>query len=143
MRQRGFTLLELLVATVIMGLAVAGLLSGISTSLRNAARLADYDRVTLLARAQMDALLLNPALPQFSILEGAFDPALVGGVRAGWRARATPFEMPQGRQVGTLVLERIELEVWWMAGEKRRTFTLDAYRRRPLRAGDLALAPQP
>ena len=51
----------MLVATLIMGMAVVGLLSAISTSMRNAARLTDYDRVAMLARAQMDALLLEPA----------------------------------------------------------------------------------
>ena len=35
--QRGFTLLEILVATTIMGVAVVGLLSSLSTSMRNAA----------------------------------------------------------------------------------------------------------
>ena len=47
----------------------------------------------------------------------------MGGVEAGWRARVTPFEMPPSHGPGTPILERIELEVWWMAGEKRRTFT--------------------
>ena len=37
--KRGFTLLEMIVATTIMGIAVAGLMSGISSSTRNAARL--------------------------------------------------------------------------------------------------------
>jgi general secretion pathway protein I len=138
MRQRGFTLLEVLVATLIMGVAVVGLLSAISTSMRNAARLANYDRVTLLSRAQMDALLMNRSLPPFSILEGRFDPALVGGMQAGWRGRVTPFEMPANRAPGAAILERIELEVWWMAGDNRRTFTLDAFRRKRLRPGDLA-----
>jgi general secretion pathway protein I len=137
MRQRGFTLLEVLVATLIMGLAVVGLLSSISTSMRNAARLADYDRVVLLARAEMDALLLNRSLPELAILQGSFDPALAGGRESGWRARVTPFEMPPGRGVGTPVLERVELEVWWMAGDTRRTFTLDAFRRKQLRPDDL------
>jgi general secretion pathway protein I len=142
MRQRGFTLLELLVATLIMGIAVVGLLSSISTSMRNAARLADYDRVVLLARAQMDALLLNRSLPEFSILQGSFDPALAGGRDSGWSARVTPFEMPPGRGVGTPVLERIELEVWWMSGENRRTFTLDAFRRKRLLPDDLLVIGQ-
>lgn len=138
MRTRGFTLLEVLVATLIMGLAVVGLLSAISTSMRNAARLTDYDRVAMVARSQMDALLTTRRLPDLSILEGKYAPALMGGTEAGWRARVSPFEMPPGRGPGTAILERIELEVWWMAGEKRRTFTLDAFRRKRLRESDLA-----
>lgn len=144
MRQKGFTLLEVLVATLIMGLAVVGLLSAISTSLHNAARLSDYDRVALLARAQMDALLLNRRLPPFSILHGTFDPALAGVMESGWRARLTPFEMPPNRAAGTYVLERVELEVWWMAGAgNRRTFTLDAFRRVRLRPDELAALGSP
>ena len=143
MRTRGFTLLEVLVATLIMGLAVVGLLSAISTSMRNAARLTDYDRVAMVARSQMDALLTNRRLPQLSILEGRYAPALMGGMEAGWRARVSPFETPPDRGPGTAILERIELEIWWMAGEKRRTFTLDAFRRKQLREGDLAAMGKP
>jgi|SRR5215472_3320868 general secretion pathway protein I len=138
MKERGFTLLEVLVATLIMGVAVVGLLSSVSTSMRNASRVTDYDRVALLARAQMDSLLLNRHLPEFSVLQGSFDPALLGDREGGWRARVTPFEMPVNRYVGAWVLERVELEVWWMAGGGRRTFTLDAYRRKLLRQEDLA-----
>lgn len=138
MKERGFTLLEVLVATLIMGVAVVGLLSSVSTSLRNAARVTDYDRVTLVARAQMDALLLNRRLPWYSVIEGSFDPALIGGRESGWRARVTPFEMPLNHGVGASVLERIELEVWWMNGASRRTFTLDAFRRKVLQVDDIA-----
>jgi len=137
-RRRGFTLLEVLVASLIMGIAVVGLLSAISTSIRNAARLANHDRIALIARAKMDSLLLNTAIPQFSVLEGAIDPALMGGVEAGWRARVTPFEMPLARSAGTPVLQRIELEIWWMAGGQRRTFTLDGFRRQKLTAADMS-----
>jgi len=138
MRQRGFTLLEVLIATLIMGLAVVGLLSAISTSLRGAARLTDYDRAAILARAKMDALLLDRALPPFSVLHGEFGDSILGGVRAGWRARVTPFDMPANRGPGTQILERIELEIWWMAGDQRRTFLLDAFRRKQLRGDDIA-----
>jgi general secretion pathway protein I len=136
-RQQGFTLLEVLVATVIMGIAVVALLSGISASLRNAARVTDYDRAVLVGRAKMDSLLADSRLPKLAILEGPFDPALMGGVQAGWRARATLFETPRNISPGVPVLERVELEVWWMAGENRRTYTLEGFRRHILREGEL------
>ena len=87
----------------------------------------------------MDSLLLTRRLPWFSVVQGSFDPALIGGREAGWRARVTPFE----RGAGASVLERIELEVWWKNGDDRRTFTLDAFRRKVLRADDLAAMGQP
>ena len=142
MKERGFTLLEVLVATLIMGLAVVGLLSAISVSMRNAARVTDYDRVALLARAQMDSLLLTRRLPWYSVVQGPFDPAIIGGREAGWRARVTPFEKALVPGVGNSVLERIELEVWWKNGDDRRTFTLDAFRRKVLRADDIAVLGQ-
>jgi prepilin-type N-terminal cleavage/methylation domain-containing protein len=138
MKRNGFTLLEVLIATLIMGLAVVGLLSAISTSMRSAARLTDYDRVALLAKAQMDGLLLNVHLPPFAVIGGEFDRASTGGVQAGWRARVSPFDTPAARGPGTQILERIELEIWWMSGPQRRTFTLEAFRRKQLRADDLA-----
>ncbi|PYT32385.1 MAG: hypothetical protein DMG57_01960 [Acidobacteria bacterium] len=137
-RERGFTLLEVLVATVIMGIAVIGLLSAISTSLRNADRLTNYDRVAEIARAKMDSLLVDQHLPEFAILQGAIDRSLTGGAEAGWRARVTPFERPAGRAPGTPVLERIELEIWWTVGDNKRTFTLDAFRRKLLLPQDAA-----
>ncbi len=139
MRSRGFTLLEMLVATTIMGIAVVSLLAGLSTSLRNAARLTEADRIALLARRQMDALLLDPRLPKFTVIAAEFDPSLTGGVRAGWRARVTPFEMQPKAGPGASLLERVELEIWWAVSEDRqRTFRLEAYRRGVLSPTDAA-----
>jgi len=127
-RSRGFTLLEMLVATTVMGLAVVGLLSNISTSLRNASSLTELDRAALVAKRTMDELLVNSRLPLESPLEGQFDPAATG-MKGGWRAVVTPFEAPPRPGPGTEVLDRLELEVWWMSGMRRRSITLDAYRR--------------
>src|ERR1700732_2586944 len=102
-----------------MGVAVVGLLSAISTSMRSAARLTDYDRVAILAKAQMDALRLNLHLPPFSVIGGECGSASTAGVQAGWRARTTPFDTAAGRSAGTQILERIELEIWWMSGQQR------------------------
>ena len=136
-RQRGFTLLEVLVATLIMGIAVAGILSAISASTRNAARLTQYDRASLLARQKMDELLVDLKLPRKMPIEGRWNPAQAGGVEAGWRARVLPFEAAPGSGPGQWVMDRIELEIWWNEGSTRRAFMLEGYRRGILRAGDL------
>lgn len=128
MTSRGFTLLEMMVATLVMAIAVVGLLSGISASTRNAVRVGDADRAVLLARAKMDELLLDRGLPRGGVVQGAIDAALLGGRNGGWTARLTPFENPPILAPGAQAIDRIELEIWWMAGEDRRTFRLDGYR---------------
>lgn len=128
LRSRGFTLLEMLVATVIMGIAVVGLLSNLSTSLRNASRLNDYDKVTLLARRTMNELLLDRGLPKDRVIEGRYTRE-AAGVEGGWRARVTEFEAPPEPRPGSIVVERVELEIWWMSGDRRRGFALEGFRR--------------
>lgn len=136
MNRRGFTLLEVLVASAIMALAITGLLSSLSASMRNAGRLTDYDRATLLARAKMDELLAQSRLPQMTEIGGAWDPSVAAGLEAAWRARVTVHEMPPGTPAGAPVLERIELEVSWRSGQERKRFVLESFRR------GLLLAPQ-
>jgi general secretion pathway protein I len=138
MSRRGFTLLEMMVATLIMGIAVVGLLSGISASTRNAARVGDSDRAVLLARAKMDELLLDRTLARGALVRGPIHEALLGGRNGGWIARVTGFENPPVVAPGIQVIDRIELQVWWMAGEERRTFNLDGYRTYTLQPRDLA-----
>jgi len=141
-RNRGFTLLEVMVATTIMAIAVVGLLSSLSASLRNAARLTDYDRSALLARRRMDELLLDRRLPRFATVEGNWDRSATG-VEGGWRARITPFDVPPGVGAAAAVLDRVELEVWWTKGGFRRSFALEGFRRGILRPEDVALAGAP
>jgi general secretion pathway protein I len=135
-RERGFTLLEVLVATAIMGIAVAGVLNGLAVASRNASRLTQYDRATILARQVMDTLLADDTLSRKLPVEGRFAPEQSGGVEAGWRASVTPFESLPGSGPGTVVVDQIRLEVWWMDGPTRRSFAVDGYRRSLLRPED-------
>jgi general secretion pathway protein I len=128
--ERGFTLLEILVATAIMGIAVAGVMSGLAASARNASRITQYDRAAILARLRMDELLVDQSTPRNQFFGGQYQPFETGGVQAGWQARIVPFEAVGPQPVpGQPAVERIELEIWWMDGPTRRTFALDGVRR--------------
>jgi prepilin-type N-terminal cleavage/methylation domain-containing protein len=134
--QRGFTLLEALVATMIMGVAVAGIMNALAASSRNVARLTQADRAVLLARTKMDELLVNDALPRRAFMDGRFAAAEAGAMDAGWRARVTPLEAAPDANDLNWVVDRIELEIWWMDGSTRRSFSLESYRRALLRRGE-------
>ncbi|MDZ7636714.1 MAG: prepilin-type N-terminal cleavage/methylation domain-containing protein [Bryobacterales bacterium] len=139
--QAGFTLLEALVATLIMAIAVVGLLSAISTSLGNAARLSEHDQISLLAKRKMEDLLVAP-MPLGQPFSGQFAPAEAAGREAGWSAVVYPFE---GNAVGQsdAVLDRMVLEVWWNSNGKRRTLQLETFRaRRLLDAGQIGRYPR-
>jgi type II secretory pathway pseudopilin PulG len=115
-------LLEMLVATAIMAIAVVGLLSSLQTSMRNASRLTGHDRAAVMAREKMQELLLDRTLP----------PDVSGD---NWRARVSLFEAPPNAGPGASVLERVELEVWWQDGSRRRSLQLEGYRRNIIPVG--------
>ncbi|MEP6714306.1 MAG: prepilin-type N-terminal cleavage/methylation domain-containing protein [Terriglobia bacterium] len=129
MNRRGFTLLEVLVATVIMGVAVTGLIVGLSQTVKNASRLADYDRAVMMGRTRMNELLLDASLPLDGAVEGRFDPSQSGGVESGWRAVLKPFEQPPNAGPGTVILQQVALQIWWQPiSGTRHTMQLESYR---------------
>jgi general secretion pathway protein I len=138
--KRGFTLLEVLVATLVMAIAVAGLMGAISTSIRNAARLTDHDRGVQLGRQKMDELMIATGLQKGVPFQGTWGPEVTAGSEIGWVARLTPFELPKAPSVGKPFVERIELEIWWMSGIQRRSFRVEGYHRALLTQPDLAAA---
>jgi general secretion pathway protein I len=137
MKRRGFTLLEMLVASTIMAVAIVGLFSGIGGAARNAARLRDYDRATQLSRMKMNELLADQNMGMSAERNGIFDQSLTGGLDVQWQARLTTVEMPPTVSMGQPCLQRIQLQISWTAGSQQRTFTLDSFRTHILRNGDL------
>ena len=135
--RRGFTLLEVLVATTIMAIAVTALVGNLTGSLRNLDRLTQKDRAATLAKRKMEELLLNPALPRYQRLAGRWDPPDASETQ-GWQLRIAPFDAPPAAGPGTAVLDRMELEAWWMDGGARRSYSLVAYRPGILTEADLA-----
>lgn len=130
--QGGFTLLEILVATAIMGMAVVGVMSGLASASRNAARITEYDRAVMLAQIKMDELLADDRAPRNQPLGGLFPRQESGGVDAGWQATVTLFESKTAGVVpnpGERMVDRIALEIWWMDGATRRSYTLEGFRK--------------
>ena len=131
--EQGFTLLEVLVATLIMGVAVTGLIVGLSQSVHNAGRLAEYDHVSMLARTKMNDLLLDREVPFEGAVTGEFARDQSAGAQAGWRAVLKPFDVPPNATPGTVILQQVALEVWWQPDSRakettKRTLRLEGYR---------------
>lgn len=126
-REAGFTLIEVLVATVLLAVAVGALLSNLSVSTGNLFRTSDIDRLTFLSKRKMDELLAVQNLPRGMVIEGPLelDAARKRPV-AGFRAQilmASPMGPTTREQ-----LERVRLETWIESGNRRRTLQLESYR---------------
>jgi general secretion pathway protein I len=129
MRRRGFTLLEVIVATLLMAVAVTGLLGALRATLANAGRLTGNDRLALLARRKMDDLLATRDLPKGIPFQGRFAPEFAGGQPAGWFAVVAPFEVSSVPPApGQRMVERIELTVWSGEEPRRRTLRVETFR---------------
>jgi general secretion pathway protein I len=126
--QRGFTLLEVLVATIILAVAVSALLSNLSVSTGNLFKASSVDRLTFLSKRKMDELIAIQSLPRGAVLEGPLeiDPESKKPL-AGFRAQILP-----GGAISPTAperLERIVLETWLDTGSgRRRTLQLESYR---------------
>jgi len=130
--RRGFTLLEMIVATAIAGAAVVGLLSLTSQALSNASHVRHYDQAAMRARTQMNRLLAMAPLPLMETLSGKFDE------NSGWRAAISPFYVTRSGAMGPVVIAEIDLEIWWEAAGRKRTLDFQAYSRtRPRRQDSL------
>jgi len=121
-RQRGFTLLEALVAVMILGSAVAATSGVLSTSLRNIGRAEDYQRVTLLARAQMNELMALPAWKDGTTWSGEW----AGDYH--WTARAELVPPAHGAENAVYVLVRMTLVGVWKTTRGSKSYTLETAR---------------
>ena len=103
-----------------MGIAVAGLIAGLSQSTKNASRLTDYDRAAMLARTKMNDLLLDANLPFDGNVEGQVHRRSIGRRPERMAGVVAPFDSPPRAGPGTMILQRVALEVWWTAAKRTR-----------------------
>jgi general secretion pathway protein I len=124
--QKGFTLLEVLVATIILAVAVSALMANLSTSTANLFKVNDLDRLTFLSKRKMDELLSVQNIPRGVVLEGVLETDISNKATAGFSARIMPLG-PINQYSGDR-LERVRLETWLQSGSRRRTLLLESFR---------------
>jgi general secretion pathway protein I len=118
----GFTLLEVLVATAILGIAVSALLGAFSGSLRNMARAEGYERALLLGREQLNRMLIEgPLRPGFT--RGRWDDS------TRWEAEVERWD-PRGRKDRPRDAELppvavIRFTIFWKGGTGEKSVTLE------------------
>ena len=120
-KQRGMTLLEVLVAASLLGLSFAALFSVFSVSLRSIARIQVHARVAAFAEAQMNELLLtNPQPGQRLSAEAA------NGMR--WEATTDLFDRlrPADEAARGPSVVRVRLTVFWKGRRTEQQYMVES-----------------
>ncbi|MFC4161821.1 type IV pilus modification PilV family protein [Chitinimonas lacunae] len=128
---QGFTLMEVLVALVIMGIGLTAILVAYSGSMRLMQESQVNHAAAVLARSKLDEYLTDPTME----VVDRENEERYNGILYGYRmtieevdlidaALAKRVELP-------LVLDRVLVQVFWGEGEQAREYRLVAYRTRP------------
>ncbi len=117
MNRKGFTLLEVLVATAILGIAVAVILQLFSANLRAISLSRDYVSASIKAEAKMKEILNSDE----KISEKSFSETTDDGYRIDVSIAEALKERTENLQVKLL---EINLTIRWLRGTKERSLTL-------------------
>jgi len=109
--QRGFSLLEAVVAMAIMAASLGVLYRALGSSVRTAAETARYSRAVVVAESLLESRDAVPA-------GGWQDVGSTAGFR--WRVSSTA----QDATAQKIALYRVRVEVAWNDGSKERSFSL-------------------
>jgi len=114
----GFTLIEILVAMVILTICLVAIMELFSGGLKGGRVSREYLQAIFHAREKMEEILIAPELSAGS-MEGRFpDNSL-------WNVEITPFVEDEAvMPIGSVRLFRIALEVTWREGHRQRNITI-------------------
>ena len=115
--QRGFSLLEMMVAIAILGLALGALYQAASGATRNVRTSERYAYGVELARSLLAQYEIVPAggVNQSGETAGGFQ----------WRVESHPRQLPRHR-LGNLQFHDLEIGIAWFDGSKRKQLVLNS-----------------
>ena len=116
---RGFTLIETLVALSVLGIALAVVMELFSGGLRSARLSDDYTRAAIYGREKMEEILSGGTLTEGS-LEGDIGDTFT------WKATISRLEPPEEEAEKTpFDIYRVKLQILWGPDEKKKSFDLN------------------
>ena len=139
-KQRGFTLLEVLVAMTLIGFGLAVAFTAVSGTARMDEKMTDHSAAMALARSKLDEALANS---QF-VLANDYGEDHYSGTDFGYRIQLRPVPILSPEQhvrIRTFKrkLEKIDIEVFWGSKDARQSYTLSSYRVSPLETNSAAI----
>jgi general secretion pathway protein I len=121
-RHRGFTLLEILAAFIVLAVVGGALLQLYQGALQNVSLSAEYSEAALLARSKLAELEARADVAAGEE-QGAFDDE-----RYRWQLTLTPYLEPDGNPPPEAQVQamHLELAVLWGEGEDERRYALES-----------------
>ena len=118
--EAGVSLMEVLMATSLLGISFATIFSGLSAGLRTTGRLDSFDRGNEFATRKLNELFLDPSLAAGQVRSGVSPSGL------SWQARTQLVEeRPLSDPKKPAQLVRIILEVSWRTRSGRQSLRLE------------------
>jgi len=117
---KGFSLMEVLVAMMVLGIAFSTLFGLISGSMRNVDRLQEQEKITRLAQMKLNELTLQMNQGVNPGLSGSFDH------KYRWQGRMEPLSLEVGPDIKPgYSLFRLQLSVLWSGRSHENEFTIE------------------
>ena len=120
-RQRGFTLIEVIVAAAVLSIAATALFSLLSNSLSNLKKIEDVHHYQLAGEDLMNRVLLLSTLPASGTIEGKLTP-----LNARWVVTVTPWIPVKLDGNPAEAVMKVNVEVFWPGRASERSLKLEA-----------------
>ena len=126
-RSHGFTLIEVMVATAVLGIAATALFSLLSSSLSNARKIQDLHHYQLAGEELMNRVLMLSSLPPGGRIEGDLQR-----IPGKWVVEFTPW-IPQKLENNTPeAVMKIDVQVLWQGRAGQRSIRLETVKARAI-----------